>query len=704
MFNPSTRLFAGVAIASVAAPVGAAPPVELPPIEVSVKSPIARPRAATAAGFGPGQLIVIDKAYGSLTVVPRAEIALEQYKTLGDALFDKPGISGTTFAPGAANRPIIRGLDNFRVRIQENGVDVGDVSALGEDHPVPVDPLAAQQIEVIRGPATLRYGSEAIGGVVSVTNNRIPTSVPARGLAASALLGTSSVDFGVDQVSEIDAGAQNFALHADIVARAGQNYAIPGGVQANSASNRQAVSLGGSYVLDNGFAGIAYSNFATTYHIPGGAAAEAMTRIRARQSKVVARGEVRSSSDLVDAFRYWIVAADYAHDEIGLDEEGIDGVRATFKAREQELRAEAQQATFGTPFGPLNGAVGVQVGNRAIATSGEAGSLLAPSLRRSLATYVFEELELAPTTRVQAAGRVEHNSVGGTAALFPATFLPPPDEPATNPTVRTYLPLSASLGLQQDLPFDMVASLSGLYVQRAPSAPELYSMGPHDATNTFEIGDPNLSTETGKTVEIGLRRASGPLRFDAAAYITRIDGFVYKRLTGASCDDDFASCGAGTELQQIVYSQQDAIFTGAEVATQYDLLPVGPGTLGVEAQYDYVRARFTDGTNVPRIPPMRIGGGLYYRDESWFARIGILHAFAQNLVAPYETTTPGYDNLRTELAFRQKLSPGAGFEEVRLGIVGDNLLNDDMRNAASFKKSEILLPGRGIRAHLALTF
>jgi len=101
---------------------------------------------------------------------------------------------------------------------------------------------------------------------------------------------------------------------------------------------------------------------------------------------------------------------------------------------------------------------------------------------------------------------------------------------------------------------------------------------------------------------------------------------------------------------------------------------------------------------------MRIGGGLYYQDDHWFARIGILHAFAQNLVAPYETTTAGYDNLRTELAFRQRLSPGRGFEEIRFGIVGDNLLNDDMRNSASFKKNEILLPGRGIRAHLALRF
>jgi iron complex outermembrane receptor protein len=704
MPNFVRSLLASACALSIGSGAKADPMVELPPIDVRVENPDAPSGARSDGAVAPGTLIVIDKAYGSVTVVPRSEIELEQYKTLGDALFDKPGLSATTFAPGAASRPIIRGLDNFRVRIEENGVDVGDVSALGEDHPVPIDPLAAQQIEVIRGPATLRHGSEAIGGLVSVTNNRLPTYSPTNGFSASTMTGISSVDFGIDHTSEFDAGTKNFAIHADIVARAGQNYTIPGGVQVNSAENRQAVSLGGATLFDNGFAGISYSNFATTYHIPGGEAAEAMTRIRARQQKVMARGEVRSASDLVEAFRYWLAISDYAHDEIGLDEAGIDGIRATFKARAQEFRAEAQQTTFTTPFGPLNGALGLQLGNRAIATSGEAGALLAPSLRRALASYIFEELALTDTTRVQAAGRIEYDSVGGTAAAFPATFLPPPDEPLATPTVRTFLPLAASLGLQQDLPWAMVASLSGLAVQRAPSAPELYSMGPHDATGTFEIGDPSLSKETGRTIELGLRRAEGPLRFDAAAYSTRFDGFIYKRLTGTTCDDDFASCGAGTALQQIVYSQQSAVFVGVEVAAQYDLLPLGSGVLGVDAQYDYVRARFTDGTNVLRIPPMRIGGGLSYRDDTWFARIGLLHAFAQNLVAPDETATAGYDNLRTELAFRQKLAPGSGIEEIRFGIVGDNLFDDDIRNSASFKKSEILLPGRGIRAHLALRF
>lgn len=707
-----TRALAGLCAFSVvlsARGAAATQAVELPPIFVTVESPIAKPKKKSPSTPGPGTLVVIDKAYASVTVVPRSEIELEQYKTIGDALFDKPGLSGSTFAPLAANRPIIRGLDNFRVRIQENGSSGGDVSALGEDHPVTIDPLASQQIEVIRGPATLRYGSEAIGGVVSATNNRIPFFVPENGVSATTLTGVLSVDSSVDHVTEFDAGADNFAIHADIFARAGQNYSTPlsaqtpFGEQANSAANRQGVALGGSYIYESGFAGAAFSNFNTVYHIPGGAAAQSLTRIHARQDKVMGKGEVNSSSDLVQTFRFWLLASDYKHEEIGIGEDGFDGVQTTFKAREQEIRAEIQQTPFGMPFGTLNGAAGIQAGNRTIATFG-AETLLLPSIRRALAAYLFEELALTNTTRVQAAGRIEYDDVGGTAGLFPADFLPPPDGPATNPTVRSYLPVSASLGLQHDLPWDMVFSLSGLYSQRAPSAPELFSMGPHDATNTFEIGNPNLSMETSKTAELGIRRASGPLRIDASAYYTSFNGFIFKRLTGATCDDDFASCGTGTELQQIVYSQQDAVFHGGELALQYNLLPLGAGNFGLDSQYDYVRARFTDGTNVPRIPPMHAGGGFYYRDDNLFARIGLLHAFAQNFTAPFETPTAGYDNLRMQLAFRQKLSPGLGFDEVRFGIVGDNLLDDQIRNSASFKKNQILLPGRGVRAHLTLTF
>jgi iron complex outermembrane receptor protein len=277
--------------------------------------------------------------------------------------------------------------------------------------------------------------------------------------------------------------------------------------------------------------------------------------------------------------------------------------------------------------------------------------------------------------------------------------------PTGTETRRNFTPKSAAIGFLQDMPWGLVGSVTGQYVERAPRAPELFSRGAHDATATFEIGNPNLTIESAKSVEVGVRRAQGPLRFEATAYYTRFHNFIFKRLTGVKCGDDFASCGVEDELNQIVYSQRDAIFRGGEVAAQWDLVPVSTGMFGIDGQYDIVRATFTDGTNVPRIPPQRVGGGVYWRDPHWFARVGILHAFAQDDIAGNETPTAGYDLLKAELSYRQRLKDSQfGPQEVAVGITGNNLLNDDVRNHASFKKDEVLLPGRNVKFFASLKF
>ncbi len=204
-----------------------------------------------------------------------------------------------------------------------------------------------------------------------------------------------------------------------------------------------------------------------------------------------------------------------------------------------------------------------------------------------------------------------------------------------------------------------------------------------------------------------MRRAQGPLRFEPTAYYTRFNNVIFKRLTGNTCDEDFASCAAGGagEFNQIVYAQRGAIFRGAEFQAQLDVVPLGRGMAGIDAQHDIVRATFTDGSNVPRIPPQRVGGGVYWRDPDWFVRVGLLHAFTQNDTAAQETTTPGYNLLKFEAAYTRQLAASAvGPREMAWGITGTNLLNDDVRNAVSFKKDEVLLPGRSVRAFARIIF
>jgi iron complex outermembrane receptor protein len=278
----------------------------------------------------------------------------------------------------------------------------------------------------------------------------------------------------------------------------------------------------------------------------------------------------------------------------------------------------------------------------------------------------------------------------------------------STPASPNFTPKSASIGLLQDLPWNLVGSLTAQYVERAPKPAELFSGGGHDATVTFDKGNPNLNIEAATSVEAGLRRAAGPFRFEATAYYTRFKGFIFRALTGNTCDGDTGVCGPDAgELREALYSQRDATFRGAEFQSQLDVHRVWRGWWGVENQFDVVRATFTDGTNVPRIPPMRVGGGLFYRDDNWLARVFLLHAFAQNNIAIVgETPTAGYNDLRAEVSYRWR-APNPQWGDIReytVGLVGTNLLNDDIRNSVSYTKDEVLLPGASVRAFATVKF
>jgi iron complex outermembrane receptor protein len=273
-----------------------------------------------------------------------------------------------------------------------------------------------------------------------------------------------------------------------------------------------------------------------------------------------------------------------------------------------------------------------------------------------------------------------------------------------------FTPKSGSAGLIQNLPWDLVASLTAQHIERAPKPAELLSRGPHDATGTFDIGNTNLGIETAESVEAGLRHATGQFRFEATAYYTAFKGFIYRRLTGNSCDATSCIGGADPagplELKQAIYSQADARFRGAEFQSQLDLARVWNGWWGIENQFDIVRATFADGTNVPRIPPVRVGGGLFYRDSNWLARVNLLHAFAQHDIAPIgETPTAGYNLLKAELSYTRKLtSDPTGISQFTIGLVGNNLLNEDIRNHVSYTKDVVLMPGASVKLFANVKF
>src|SRR5215470_1222583 len=348
----------------------------LPEIVVTAPSPLSRPASPGATEPAePGTLPIVTDQFATVTVVPKEELQRAPGAQLGDLLFSKPGITGSSFAPGASSRPIVRGLDVNRVGIVENGIGGSGVSDLGEDHFVPIDPLVTNQVEVVRGPATLRWGSQSIGGVVSAVDNRIPEALPcdASAVRTGAPLATkaptpavgsadpcatlelrgagTSVDNGLNGGVLVDAGKDNFAFHADVFGRNADDYRIPkypylfvpdqpfNGRQPNSSLHTEGGAVGGSMVFDQGFFGVAVTQNNALYHIPGLDGAQHLTRIDAQQTKVMSKGEFRPAAGLVDTIRFWLGVTDYKHNEIGLADPldlSTDGIRQTFTNKEQE--------------------------------------------------------------------------------------------------------------------------------------------------------------------------------------------------------------------------------------------------------------------------------------------------------------------------------------------------------------------------------
>lgn len=749
-------------------------PVELPAIEIITASPVAkpaepRPKPVSRPGqsrtpetqtspepaaspfreeldldIPAGTAIIADDAFVPVTVATEREILSNFGATITDTLQNKPGISGTTFAPGA-NRPIIRGLDSYRIRIQENGIGTHDVSAISEDHAIPIDPSDADRIEVVRGPSTLRYGSQAIGGVVSVENQRVPTRMPVNGFRGEIKGGGNTVDEGGDGAFSATGGANGMVVHADGFLRDVDDYGTPVGEELNTFVDSQGGSAGVSRVWNRGFLGVSFARFESLYGIPGEEAREGvLPKIDLEQDKVMVRGEWRPMGPGVEAVRLWFGASDYAHDELARhgalggehEDENEDEheheeeheeheeheaagfeVGSRFTNKEQEGRLEFQHRPVSSRFGPLSGTVGLHWNNGdLVGRSFEGDSLLEPVNTESFAGFWFEELEASERLRFQASVRIEGASIDGTGF----SSIADPEAPVLFSGERSFLPVSGGLGLLYELNHDVVFQLNGQSVQRAPAAAELFSKGMHEATGTFEIGNPFLDKEKANTIEAGLKRANGRFRFDANAYYTRYDGFIFRELTGLTCGVTLESCreeghedhdeheeeAGGHEFDQVLFEQRNATFYGTELLGQYDMGSFWRGIWGVDGQYDFVRARFTNGENVPRMPPHRLGGGVYYRDDNWFARAGLLHAFDQNEVAPGELTTPGYTLLSAELSYVvQTKRLGGLVPAFTIGLKGDNLLDEKVLNSASFKRREdVFQPGANVRLFGSIKF
>jgi iron complex outermembrane receptor protein len=458
-----------------------------------VKSPDVTTVVVTASPItgDPDHLATIVESVG------RDEILRNGGANLADALADVPGVTGTSFAAGAS-RPIIRGFDANRVRVLEDGIGSFDVSDVGPDHGVPIDPLSADRVEVVRGAATLRYGSQAIGGVVNAINNRVPTELgdePFRGEASGSYDTNADARQGS---ARFDARAGQFAFHADGFDRHTDDYDIPDGTQSNSFFRGDGASFGSSYFFGDSRIGAGVVRYDAKYGIPG-----EDTYIDMKQTKEMLRSSFAMDLGALQTITVDGGYADYEHSE--RDPQGTP--LSTFKDKEWDGRAEG---VFGAT-GPLSGsALGVQLQHKDFSALGEGQGYLQPTTTKTAAAFAFAEAPLSDRTRLQFGARVEQVDADGT----------PVSDVATS---RKFTPTSGSAGIVFDANPIVRLGLTLSSAARAPAQTELFARGAHDGPATFETGDPTLGIERANSLEATLRAKTDALRFEGSVWGAKFD-------------------------------------------------------------------------------------------------------------------------------------------------------------------------------------
>jgi iron complex outermembrane receptor protein len=620
-----------------------------------------------------------DRAAGelpqSVTVVASDELDRVRAATLGETLANQLGVSSSQFGAGAS-RPIIRGLAGARVLMLEDGIDAMDAATLSDDHAVTVEPLAADQIEIFRGPTTLLYGSGAVGGVINTVTTRIPLAAPDDGLEGAFEVRGDTAAAARGAAVRLDGGGAKLAWHFDAGHRDSDDYEIPGfahadvdaatagpddafGVLPNSAAESTSAAFGASWLGANGYVGASLNAFDTLYGIPahthdhGG---EEGVRIDLQQRRFDVRGAWDGFDGAIEGVDVRLGVSDYEHVELEAD---AIGTRFTNDATELRLELTHRE------IGRWTGAFGVQLGDREFAAIGEE-AFVPPVDTTTTGVFLVEELAL-PAWKLSFGGRVESQTDS------PSNGLPRFDDNATS------FSFGGVRSFGEGYSFVASAALS----QRLPVAEELYSNGPHLATGIVQIGDASLNAETAQHLDLGIRGDLERLDWSVTAFHTQYDDFIYLADTGALDPVE------GVPI--FVYTQADAHFHGLETEVFVPIVHNDNHEIDVRVFADYVRGKLASGDALPRMPPLRYGTRFEYHDERLLVGLEAARYEEQDDVAPFEQPTPGYTLTNADARWRLI---GVTGMELELFLNASNLGDEEARKHTSFVKDVAPLPGR----------
>ena len=602
------------------------------------------------------------------TVLHDEDLDFRVQSTLGETLAQQVGISSTSFGAGAS-RPIVRGLGGDRVRMLQGGIDSGDVSSTSPDHAVSAEPALSERIEVLRGPATLLYGSSAIGGVVNVIDLSIPELRPATPLFGRLELGGNSASQERSGAFAVQGGSGDWAWSAALLDRQADDYEISGGEELpNTDLDTRTGSLGLSRFFGaSGYLGLAYSAYDSEYGIPG-SEAEGGIRIDLERRRLDLRAEITRELGPFQGLRFRFGNVDYQHAELEGEEREVGTV---FHNDASEGRIELVQK----PRGGLAGSVGLQVSRRELEAVGEE-AFIPPVENQTFALFTFQEIARQEgRLRFQLGARLERQQNDARPAEL---------------ADRSFTGFSASLGLVYQPGADYALAASLARSAKLPNGEELYASGPHFATETFEVGNPQLDPEHSLGLDLAVRKLSGRVKGELSVFYNRFSDFIYQDFVGEEEDG----------LPVVLNSQADANFYGAELQGRVLLVDQGDRHLDLIFAADVVRAELDEGGNLPRIPPSRFNLGLHYRVAAWSLFGEVWEVADQERVAAEETPTAGYTQVNAGLEYRLPL----GNYLCDFILRGRNLTDETIRNHVSYLKNVAPLPGRDLALSLRFTF
>ncbi|AOB33729.1 TonB-dependent receptor [Bordetella sp. H567] len=631
------------------------------------------------------------------TVLEGTGLDLRRADTLGQTLDGLPGISTTTYGP-MVGRPIIRGMDGDRIRIMNNGLGSVDASSLSFDHAVPLDPMTAGRIEIVRGPAALLYGGNAVGGVVNVIDDRIPTE-PVQGIHGQLQGDWGGANNSRSGAVQVKGGDGKFAIRADAFGRKTDALRIPGyarsanlreqddpdtdqprGHLPNSDGSVHGGGVGMAWTGDSGYAGLSYSGYDSDY----GSVAEDTVRLKMRQERFGATARIDDLDGPFKSLKFDLAYTDYRHREVD------DGVTGTlFKNHGYEARVEAQHRDMG----PLRGTLGLQASQTRFSALGDE-SLVPTTNTDSFALFDLEQWDVSNRLSLSLGGRLEYTQLSPSAGDI---------EKFDAASPRDFTAGSLALGgiYKLDSVWSLAANVS--YTERAPTFYELYANGPHDATGQYLIGDPSLSKERSYSGDLGLRFKDGPHHGSFGVFYSHFRNYITEVNTGLFVDDEGKVVPGGTDdaLSQAIYRGVPADFYGFEAEGSFRVLGRDAHKLDMRLSGDYTNARNSDtGQPLPRIPPLRLGWGLEYAHGAWGAGVSFTKAFAQHRHPDNDDGTKGYYRVDADLTYAFRIDKTQWQAYLR----GTNLTNQEIRYSTSVLRDVAPEGGRAVMLGVLASF